>query len=202
MVTVRQGRYALTRAQAAVALGAVKSHAALAMLTRATSDTSVMVRRAALQGLEALQMSEGVMVERSVFAHDPSPLVRADALQSVLLSPWTSSEDRQTFFAQGLSQQTYRDVVPIVALKVMGIHYCDSTTMATFRKMLGTPGVTKRVQAILPTLTLTIPACQSSFVEQLHAALGNAQTGAQSSPRRSSINLTNSYRSNNRWITL
>jgi HEAT repeat protein len=162
------GRYALTRAQAMVALGTVETPASVAALTQGVQDTAVIVRRGAVEGLGTIGTWGALEVERSVFAHDQSDLVRADALQILLMAPTISPLERQALFAQALLQETYDDVIPVIAIKAMAVTSCDTLTVATLHEALGHPHVAAALAAADPILESHAPRCRAILAAQLH----------------------------------
>ena len=173
----QHGRYALTRAQALIALGSVTTSAAPAVVTQAVTpavlrgveDTAVLVRRAALYGATQLGTPTAHTVIRNAFAHDSSLLVRADAITSLLLAPTTSPAERQTLFARALQEpSSYLDMVPTAAVKAMAMTTCDSTTLTTLQTAMHQPGVTAMLQRVTNELTESIgssidPTCLQTF---------------------------------------
>lgn len=165
-----QGHYALTRAQAALALGAAPTVAAVKALTQAVHDSAVIVRRGALQGLEAINTPVTLAVMRTVVDQDPSDLVRADAIQGVLAAARVSPAERQQLLAQALATPTYRDVVALSAIKSLLKAGCDSVTMMTIHAAVANPSTTRTAQrAVQSAIDLLFPFGTSSCKEMLMA---------------------------------
>ena len=179
--TALHARYSLTRAQALIALGSIATPTTSPILTQAITpvvlmglrDTAVLVRRAALYGVTRLGTRRADAAIRETFAQDPSDLVRADAIQSLLLATTTSPAERQTLFAHALQEpSTYLDMVPQAAVRAMAMTTCDSMTLATLRTAMRQPGVTAMLQRVTDALIASQsssmdPTCLETFAAQL-----------------------------------
>ena len=173
--TARHGRFALTRAQALMALSAVGPHtppSVLAALQAADADTSVLVRRAAVQGLAAVGTPAAERALLDISAHDASPLVRATALFRGL---GTAPRDTQRArFVQALqAPPSYADIVPLAATWRMALAgQCDSATMATLRTATRDPQVAATLQRVATVVTSALanqtpapdPTCVQTFL--------------------------------------
>lgn len=184
VVAAREGRYALTRTHALVAVGMLSAGTgtavitpatALAAMTMGTHDTAVIVRRAAVRGLAVLGTPAAVAVERSLFLHDPSDQVRADAVHDLLMTPATSAQERQALFAQALRwPPTYEDLVPLAAVSALSLAgQCDTATMETFRAALRQPGGAATLQRVMDVVVPMFgsvagldPTCAQTFAAQ------------------------------------
>ena len=169
----REGHYALTRAQAAVALDSIGTPTAMAALLAALGDSAVLVRRAALQGLRGEWTPAALAVARTLIDRDASDLVRAEAIQSVLTAPATTTAERLALFREALQwPPTYLNVVQTAAVKGMALHGCDSAAVAVFRAAVTPPGTAVTLQQATTTLTKEWPAdadptCLGTFAAQL-----------------------------------
>lgn len=179
----RTAHYTLTRAQALIALQRVTQPAAvstvLATFTGSVHDTAVMVRRAAVVGLARLATPAGWVVLRRVATQDASALVRAEALQHLLLSPTTSAEERHTLFAQALQGPPgYQDLLPFSAIRALSVtEGCDSTAVALIHATIQHPEGAAMVRRITDQLSTLFaarllgpsadPTCVQTFAAQL-----------------------------------
>jgi hypothetical protein len=147
IAAIRQGHYPLTRAQAAVALGALNTADAVSALSQALKDTAVLVRRGALQGLDAISTPAALAAVTSAFRHDPSDIVRLDALADLLRNPAVPVTEQRTLFTEALRQPSYRDAVQFGAIRsTIGPHReCDSAKVAIVRSMIHDPTVGKAI---------------------------------------------------------
>lgn len=178
--------HTLTRAQALIALQGVTQPAKVvtvqAVFMQGVQDTAVMVRRAAVVGLAHLATPEGWGMLRQVATHDASALVRAEALQRLLLSPTTSPEERRALFAQALqgplSYQGYQDLLPFTAIRVLSaMGQCDSATVALIQTTIQRPEGAAMVRRVTDQLTMMFaaqlvgpsadPTCVQTFAAQL-----------------------------------
>jgi hypothetical protein len=110
---VARSDYALTRAQAADALGGFPQAIALPALTHALTDSSAAVRTAALRGLRTLGGDSAYALARQMFARDPSYEVRAAAVRALARVPF---EQQKALVLQALHTWSYRYVIGSAAL--------------------------------------------------------------------------------------
>jgi len=110
---VARSDYALTRAQAAEALGAFPQGIALPALTLALTDSSASVRAAALRGLRTLGGDSAYALARLAFARDPSYDVRAAAVRALARVPF---DEQKALVLKALHTWSYRDVIASAAL--------------------------------------------------------------------------------------
>jgi aminopeptidase N len=165
MAEVRQGKYPLTRAQAAVALEAVHTREAVATLSQALQDTAVLVRRGTVQGLDAIGTPAALAALTSAFQHDPSDIVRFDAIAALLRNPAVPVTAQRTLLTDALRQSSYREVVRFGALlSLIGPNRdCDSAKVAMVRTLIHDPtvgpAVTNGVAAVNRLFMSFGPAC-------------------------------------------
>jgi aminopeptidase N len=165
IAAVRQGKYPLTRAQAAVALDSVTTADAVAALSQALQDTAVLVRRGALQGLKAHGTPVALAAVTSAFQHDSSDIVRLDALIDLLRNPAIPAAEQRVLFTDALQQASYRDAVRFGAvMSTIGPDRdCDSAKVAILRAMIHDPvagtAVVRTISTINSAFMGTGPAC-------------------------------------------
>ena len=166
IAAAQHGRYALTRAQALLALTPMAPSTASVLLA-GLRDSAVLVRRIAARSVP-LGTAKAREVLETVAAHDPSDVIRAEALQRLILARATPEPTRRALFAQALlGSPGYLDIVPIIGIKAMAQMGCDTTTVATLQRALHHPGVAKLVQRATEQLILDDPTCLQTFAAQL-----------------------------------
>jgi aminopeptidase N len=171
---VRRGRSPLTRAQAALALAAVQTGAhapaALAALSQALRDTAVLVRRGALQALDAIGTPAALSAMTSAYRRDASDIVRFDALTDLLRNPAVPVAEQRALFTDALRQPSYRDAIRFGAIwsTVGPQRDCDSAKVAILRTMMTDPAVGKDVVKAAAMMNRMLmgfgPACLSEIV--------------------------------------
>ena len=172
------GRFALTRAQALIAVSAWSPTApsvVLAALQAANADTSVLVRRAAVQGLAAVGTPAAERALLQISARDASPLVRATALFRGLGTAPPDTQRRR--FVQALqAPPSYADLVPLAATWRLALAgRCDTVTMATLRTATREPRVAATLQRVATVVTSALadqtpapdPTCVQTFLSLL-----------------------------------
>jgi aminopeptidase N len=124
--------HALTRRQAAEALGDFPQAAALAPLQAALHDTTASVRGAAVAALGKLGGERAVALAQDAFAHDSSYDVRAAALTALAHA---DSAHAHAIIAEGLQLPSYQDAIQTAALRAI-VQANDTTFIGAIEELL------------------------------------------------------------------
>jgi aminopeptidase N len=115
-LAARSADYALTRAQAASALGRFAAPAALPALEAAAHDTSAQVRTAVINALGQVGGERAWRLAQAAWAGDSSYTVRATALAALARLDPTGS---RAALEAGLATDSYRDVIRSTAAAIV-----------------------------------------------------------------------------------
>jgi aminopeptidase N len=125
--------YFLTRADAALALGAFSPALALPALEAAARDTSAEVRKAAVAALGAVGGEPALAVARDAWRADSSDQVRASALIVLVRLGDAAARDA---VLQGLETPSYREAIQNAAIAAV-VQHPDPELVAALARQLG-----------------------------------------------------------------
>ncbi len=133
--------YALTREQAAEALGHFPASAALAALETAARDTSAAVRRAAVEALGEMGGERAIAVAKAALAGDSSYEVRAAGVGALARA---DSAHAREIIGRALGEPSYQDAIQNAALGAIA-----RTNDTSFIGIVDSLSATKQVPAFV-----------------------------------------------------